>query len=46
MMKVGGEGAELTHWLRIAAGWNGNKVAFLPAVDAGRIGLDAFQQRN
>ena len=39
MMKVGGEGAELTHWLGITAGWNGNEVAFLPAVDAGRIGF-------
>jgi hypothetical protein len=46
MMKIGGECAELTHWLGITAGRNGNKVALLPEVDAGSIGLDAFQQRN
>jgi hypothetical protein len=46
MMKVGGEGAKLTHWLGITAGRNGNKVALLPAVDASRIRLYAFQQWN
>jgi len=44
-VKVSGEGAELTHWLGSALGRHRHEVALLSAVDTGRVGLDAFEQR-
>jgi hypothetical protein len=41
---LGGEGAEFVHRLGVAFGWDGDNMAALSAIDAGRIGLDAFQQ--
>src|SRR6202035_441952 len=45
-VKLGGEGAELAHWLRIPLTRDRHVVTLLAAVDAGRVRLNAFQQRG
>ena len=45
-IKLGGEGAELAHRLRVAVGRDRHEVAVLSAIDPSRIGLDAFEQRD
>jgi hypothetical protein len=45
-VQVSGEGAELTHRLGVPVRRNRYEVAILSAVDAGRIRLDAFEQRD
>jgi len=42
-VQIGGEGAELAHWLRVALRWYRHEMAVLSAVDASRVGLDAFE---
>ena len=44
-MKLGGEGAELADRLGVAFGRHRHEMTLLSAIDAGGIGLDAFEQR-
>ena len=45
-LQIGGEGAELAYRLGVAFGRNRHEMTVLSAIDAGRIGLDAFEQRD
>ena len=45
-LQVGGEGAKLAHRLRVAVRRDCHAVAVLSAVDPGRVGLNAFEQRD
>jgi len=42
-VQVAGEGAELAHRLGIPLGWHRYEMTILSAVDAGCVGLDAFE---
>ena len=45
-LQIGGEGAELADRLGVAFGRHRHEMTFLSAIDAGGIGLDAFEQRD
>jgi hypothetical protein len=42
-VKLGGEGAELTHRLGVPVGRDRHEMAVLSAIDSSRIGLDPFE---
>jgi hypothetical protein len=45
-LQIGGKGAELADRLGVAFGRHRYEMTLLSAIDAGGIGLDAFEQRD